>query len=89
MENLQSKNFTSYIETANKLSWKESFGTFRHKKAKQGEWLRLQRESFQQWINLTNVSFYFEHVRPIEGVQHNDFESSVIFAQVVYCSIIL
>ena len=37
MENIQSKNFMSYIETVNKLSRKENFGKFCNKKAKRGE----------------------------------------------------
>ena len=89
MENLQSKNFMSYIETASKLSRKENFGTFCHKKSQAGRVIKASKRKLLTVDQFNKCSFYFEHARPIEGVQHNDFESSVIFAQVVYCSIIL
>ena len=34
-------------------------------------------------------SFVFQQSRPIECVQHNSFEISMMSSQVVYCSVIL
>ena len=49
--------------------------------------------SFQIMEKFTVRKFYeiqyFQQARPIERLQHNGFESSIMSSQVVYCSIIL
>ena len=51
----------------------------------------LHSENFMSYIEKVNKLSIkdFEQARPIEGMQRNSFEGSMVSSQVVYCSIIL
>ena len=79
----------SFIGTVNKLSRKESFGTFCHKKSKRERVIKASKQKLLTIYQSNECSFYFEQARSIECEQLYSFETSIMFSQVVYCSIIL
>ena len=91
-KNLQSKKFMSFIETVNKLSLKENFGAFHHKKPTGGQVINTLKQNLLTIDQFNKWSFNFEQTRPVECAQHRRFESSIMslqISQVVYSSSIL
>ena len=65
------------METVNKLSPKENFGTFCHKRAK-GAGDEGSKQKLLTIDQFNKCSFCFEQIRSIECVKRNGFKTSIM-----------